>query len=63
MPARADSESDKTQAGRWRDAVRECSNALRIDPGLTKALLRRAKSYEKGQQWKEAVEDYKAINQ
>lgn len=50
------------KAGRWKDAVKECTNALRADDTLMKARLRRAKAFERGNMVREAFEDYHVIN-
>jgi tetratricopeptide (TPR) repeat protein len=42
---------------RFKDAVKECSNALEVLPSSNKALLRRAYSYEKQGLYKQALAD------
>lgn len=42
---------------RFKDAVKECSNALEVHPSSNKALLRRAYSYEKQGLYKQALAD------
>ncbi len=40
----------------WNEAITECSEALRLKPGYTKALSRRAKAFEETDRQAEALE-------
>jgi FK506-binding protein 4/5 len=42
------------KAGVWESAVEHCTDALALDPGNPKALLRRGKAYGELGQWREA---------
>jgi len=43
------------------DCLADCDKALELDPGYTKALLRRAKCYMETEQYEEAVRDYESV--
>merc|ERR1711874_44713 len=43
------------------ECISDCDKALDLDPGYTKALLRRAKCYMEMEQYEEAVRDYERI--
>ncbi|GMH24246.1 hypothetical protein Nepgr_026089 [Nepenthes gracilis] len=45
----------------WQRSVEDCNIALQIQPGYTKALLRRADSNYKLERWAEAVRDYQLL--
>lgn len=47
--------------GMWEKSIEDCNFALRIHPNYTKALLRRAASNSKLEQWGEAVRDYEVL--
>ena len=47
---------------RYKDAIRECSSALDINPDFAKALTRRAKAYEQMQHYKQALSDIQKAN-
>lgn len=42
-------------------AIKDCTEALRLDPDYVKALKVRAKAYGAAEQWEEAGRDYKAV--
>ncbi|OQE30133.1 hypothetical protein PENFLA_c003G06238 [Penicillium flavigenum] len=42
-------------------AIQDCTEALRLDPGYTKAMKCRAKAHGKAGNWEEAVRDYKSV--
>lgn len=42
-------------------AVKDCTEALRLDPDYLKALKVRAKAYGAAENWEEAVRDYKSV--
>ena len=42
----------------WKEAVRDCSEALELDPGYIKALLRRAAAYERLEDLEHCLADY-----
>ena len=44
------------------ESIADCDKALELDPGYTKALLRRAKSYMELEQYDEAVRDYEKVH-
>ena len=46
------------QGGRWKEIAKE---ALRLDPSYVKAQKIRAKAHGAAGNWKEAVQDYKAV--
>ena len=43
------------------ECISDCDKALDLDPGYTKALLRRAKCYMESEQFEEAVRDYEKV--
>lgn len=43
------------------DSIKDCTNAIDLDPTYLKAYLRRAKSYMDAEQYEEAVRDYEKI--
>ena len=43
------------------ECIKDCDRALELDPGYTKALLRRAKCYMESEQYEEAVRDYEKV--
>ncbi|PIA57782.1 hypothetical protein AQUCO_00500005v1 [Aquilegia coerulea] len=45
----------------WDKSVEDCNKALKIQPGYTKALLRRAQSNGKLERWAECVRDYELL--
>ncbi|CAK8535022.1 unnamed protein product [Lathyrus sativus] len=47
--------------GLWQKSVEDSNQALHYQPNYTKALLRRATSYNKLQKWEEAVKDYEVL--
>ncbi|XP_047060595.1 TPR repeat-containing thioredoxin TTL1-like [Lolium rigidum] len=47
--------------GQWEKSVEDCNEALKIQPNYTKALLRRAASYDKMERWAESVKDYEVL--
>ncbi|CAL9129245.1 TPR repeat-containing thioredoxin TTL1-like [Musa acuminata AAA Group] len=51
----------RSKLGQWQKSVDDCSDALRIRPNYTKALLRRADSYAKLECWAECVRDYEVL--
>ncbi|CAN1229474.1 Inactive TPR repeat-containing thioredoxin TTL3 [Linum perenne] len=52
-----------SKLGLWEKSVEDCSQALKIQPNYTKALLRRAASNGKLGRWAEAVTDYEMLRQ
>ncbi|KAI3203163.1 hypothetical protein CBS147311_4264 [Penicillium roqueforti] len=42
-------------------AIQDCTEALRLDPGYTKAMKYRAKAQGKAGNWEEAIRDYKSV--
>lgn len=50
-----------SKLGLWERSVEDCSQALKIQPNYTKALLRRAASNRKLGMWAEAVRDYETL--
>ncbi|MQL96178.1 hypothetical protein Taro_028856 [Colocasia esculenta] len=50
-----------SKLGQWEKSVDDCTEALRIHPNYTKALLRRATSNTKLERWVEAVHDYEVL--
>uniref|UniRef100_A0ACD5VZ21 Uncharacterized protein n=1 Tax=Avena sativa TaxID=4498 RepID=A0ACD5VZ21_AVESA len=47
--------------GQWEKSIEDCTEALKIQPNYTKALLRRAASYDKMERWAESVKDYEVL--
>lgn len=47
--------------GQWEKSIEDCNEALKIQPNYTKALLRRAASYDKMERWAESVKDYEVL--
>jgi tetratricopeptide (TPR) repeat protein len=47
---------------RFKEAAKECSNALDIAPNSAKALQRRARSLEQQGLYKQALSDIQAVN-
>lgn len=47
---------------RYKDATKECTNALTLAPSSSKALTRRARSYEQQGLFKQALSDIQAVN-
>lgn len=45
--------------GRWDEVVRDCSQAIELDPSYLKAWTRRSAAYEALSKWHDAVEDLK----
>jgi len=45
--------------GRWDDAVKDCSEAVELDPTYVKAFARRSTAYEELKRWHDALEDLK----
>ncbi|KAF5207113.1 Tpr repeat-containing thioredoxin ttl1 [Thalictrum thalictroides] len=45
----------------WEKSVEDCNKALKIQPGYTKALLRRAQSNGKLERWAECLRDYELL--
>ena len=43
------------------NAINDCSEALRLDPGYVKAMKIRAKAYAGAEKWEDAVRDYKSV--
>jgi len=43
------------------ECIEDCDRALELDPGYTKALLRRSKSYMEIENYEEAVRDYEKL--
>ena len=43
------------------NAINDCSEALRLDPGYSKAQKMRAKAHGAAGNWENAVQDYKAV--
>lgn len=50
------------QQKRYKEAVKECTSALEVQPNYVKALTRRAKAYEQQALYKQALSDVQAIN-
>ncbi|KAL8131589.1 inactive TPR repeat-containing thioredoxin TTL3-like [Apium graveolens] len=50
-----------SRLGLWQQSVEDCNYALKIQPNYTKALLRRAVSNAKLEEWAEAVRDYEIL--
>ncbi|KAF8409036.1 hypothetical protein HHK36_005108 [Tetracentron sinense] len=50
-----------SKLGQWEQSVKDCNQALRIQPNYTKALLRRAASSAKLERWAESVRDYEVL--
>jgi len=44
---------------RWDDVVKDCSQAIKLDPSYVKAFARRSVAYEELQKWHDAFEDLK----
>ncbi|ONK81128.1 uncharacterized protein A4U43_C01F25600 [Asparagus officinalis] len=51
----------RSKLGQWERSIDDCNEALKIKPNYTKALLRRAESYEKLERWAESVRDYEVL--
>ncbi|KAL5081562.1 hypothetical protein RYX36_009983 [Vicia faba] len=47
--------------GQWQKSIEDSNQALLYRPNYTKALLRRATSYNKLEKWEEAVKDYEVL--
>ncbi|CAE7257566.1 Ttc1, partial [Symbiodinium pilosum] len=45
--------------GRWDDAVKDCSEAVKLDPTYVKAYARRSTAYEELKRWHDSLEDLK----
>lgn len=45
----------------WAEAVADCTEALRLDPGYVKAYKTRAKAHAGADNWEEAIRDYKSV--
>ncbi|OLP83258.1 Tetratricopeptide repeat protein 1 [Symbiodinium microadriaticum] len=45
--------------GRWDDAVKDCSEAVKLDPTYVKAYARRSTAYEELKKWHDSLEDLK----
>ena len=45
----------------WKEAIRDCSEALSLDPAYVKALLRRAAGYEKIDDLEHSLQDYEKV--
>ncbi|XP_032227612.2 tetratricopeptide repeat protein 1 [Nematostella vectensis] len=45
----------------YKDAIKDCTKALELNPEYLKARLRRAQCYEKTDELEEALEDYKLV--
>ncbi|KAL1821497.1 inactive TPR repeat-containing thioredoxin TTL3 [Daucus carota subsp. sativus] len=50
-----------SKLGLWQESVEDCNQALKIQPNYTKALLRRAVSNAKLEEWAAAVRDYEIL--
>lgn len=60
-PSRVSQAACHLKALRFKDTIRECSNALALDPELGKALARRARALEMSGNAQAALEDYKRL--
>ncbi|XP_006655095.2 TPR repeat-containing thioredoxin TTL1-like [Oryza brachyantha] len=47
--------------GQWEKSIEDCNEALKIQPNYWKALLRRAASYGKMENWADSVKDYEVL--
>ena len=41
--------------GKYEDAIKDCTNALELNPNYVKALLRRGEAHEKLEHFEEAI--------
>jgi heat shock 70kDa protein 4 len=48
-----------TKLDNWESMLRNCNDALALDPNNVKALFRRASYYEKKKEWTKAMDDLK----
>jgi DnaJ family protein C protein 7 len=52
-----------TKLKQWDDVIKDCDQAIKLDPSYTKARKTRAKALGEGGDWEEAVRAYKSIQE